>query len=56
MITPEKKLYNAIRESIIAEDGINFLKLSEKDQDNIILAVVQYQIKEQLKQLRGESD
>lgn len=53
MITAEQKLYNAIRDSIILEDGANFLKLSEKDQHNIILAVIHCQIKEQLKR---ESD
>lgn len=35
----EKKLYNNIRDWFILTDS-NFLKLSEKDQNNIILAVI----------------
>jgi hypothetical protein len=45
-MTPEEKLYNSIKNWIIEKDGYNFLKLSEKDQHNIILAVIQTHIKE----------
>lgn len=45
-MTPEEKLYNSIKNWIIEKDGHNFLKLSEKDQNNIILAVIQTHTKE----------
>jgi hypothetical protein len=45
-MTSEEKLFNSIREWLIEKDGSNFLKLSEKDQNNIILAVIQTHINE----------
>lgn len=40
----EKKLIENIRSWLIEKDGPNFLKLSEKDQNNIILDVIQTHI------------
>ena len=48
-MTPEKKVYDKIRNGLIAQDGEKFLMLSEKDQNNIILAYWRGHI-EQLKQ------
>jgi hypothetical protein len=36
----EQKFYNAIRDHLILQDGDKFLRLSEKDQNNIILATI----------------
>lgn len=42
----EEKFIESIRNWLIEKDGPNFLKLSEKDQNNIILAVIQTHINE----------
>lgn len=43
-MTAEEKFINNIREWIIEQDGEKFLRLSEKDQNNIILAIIQTHI------------
>lgn len=35
-MTPEKRIYESIKNMLIKKEGYNFLKLSEKDQDNLI--------------------
>lgn len=40
-MTAEEKLITDIRNWFIEQDGDKFLKLSEKDQNNLILAVIQ---------------
>ena len=39
-MTPEEKLYNSIKDWLIEKDGYNFLKLSEKNQNNLIIEVI----------------
>ncbi len=39
-MTVEEKLLENVRDWFIAKDGQNFLKLSEKDQNNLILAAI----------------
>lgn len=39
-MTAEEKFINNIRDCIIEQDGEKFLRLSEKDQENIILATI----------------
>lgn len=43
-MTPEKKVYNNIREWFIVTDGDNFLKLSENDQQNLIISMIQLHV------------
>lgn len=45
-MTSEEKVYNSIKNWFIEKDGYNFLKLSEDDQNNLILAVIQTHIKD----------
>lgn len=40
----EEKFINNIRDWFIEKDGDKFLKLSEKDQNNLILAVIKTHI------------
>lgn len=40
-MTAEEKLMQTVRDYLITQKGIAFLKLSEKDQNNLILAVIQ---------------
>ena len=37
---PHEKLINVIKDGLIAKHGYNFLKLSEKDLQNLILQVM----------------
>lgn len=39
-MSAEEKLIKDIRNWFIEKDGDNFLRLSEKDQNNLILAVI----------------
>lgn len=38
-MTAEEKIIETIRNFLISQDGEKFLKLSKKDQDNIIAAI-----------------
>ena len=39
-MTPEEKVYNNIKEWYIVTDGDNFLKLSDEDQNELILSMI----------------
>lgn len=36
-MTPEEKIYNAVKNVLIQKHGYNFLKLSDKDQNLLIV-------------------
>lgn len=40
-MTPQEKLYNELKNWYIEKYGYEFLRLSEKDQQNLIIAAVQ---------------
>lgn len=40
-MTPEEKVYNNIKEWYIVTDGDNFLKLSDEDQNELILSMIE---------------
>ena len=40
-MTPAEKLYNELKNYYIEKYGYDFLRLSEKDQQNLIIAAVQ---------------
>jgi hypothetical protein len=40
-MTPQEKLYNELRNYFIEKYGYEYLRLSEKDQNNLIIAAVQ---------------
>lgn len=39
-MTPQEKVYNNIKDWFIVTDGDNFLKLSEKDQNELIIDMI----------------
>jgi hypothetical protein len=40
-MTPQEKLYNELKNWFIEKYGYEFLRLSEKDQNNLIIAALQ---------------
>jgi hypothetical protein len=40
-MTPQEKLYNELKNWFVEKHGYEFLRLSEKDQQNLIIAAVQ---------------
>lgn len=48
-MTPQEKLYYELKNALIEKYGYDFLRLSEKDQNNLIIQVVQEYSKTQLK-------
>ena len=40
-MTPQEKLYNELKNWFIEKHGYEFLRLSEKDQQNLIISAVQ---------------
>jgi hypothetical protein len=40
-MTPQERLYYELKNYLIEKHGCNFLRLSEKDQNNLILSVLQ---------------
>lgn len=40
-MTPQEKLYNELKNALIEKYGYDFLKLSEKDQTNLIIQALQ---------------
>lgn len=40
-MTPQEKLYNELKNWFIEKYGYEYLRLSEKDQQNLILSAVQ---------------
>ena len=39
-MTPSEKIYNNIKEWFIVTDGDNFLKLSDEEQNELILSMI----------------
>lgn len=44
-MTAEQKFYNAIREYLILKEGYQFLRLSEKNQETLIVTTIHDYIK-----------
>jgi hypothetical protein len=40
-MTPQEKLYNELKNGFIEKYGYEFLRLSEKDQNNLIISALQ---------------
>lgn len=40
-MTPQEKLYNELKNYFIEKYGYKFLRLSEKDQNNLIISALQ---------------
>lgn len=39
-MTPSEKIYNDLKDWFIVTDGDNFLKLSDEDQNDLILSMI----------------
>lgn len=49
-MTPAEKLYNAFKMGLIEKYGEEFLELSERDQDNLIIDELQKYIDKNIRQ------